>query len=204
MSWQNPIPWCTEIGPFFYALILSPTVHFALELISGGTEETWHLRKQSAWELVKLQRPHWFTKPNLMMMWTKNKWFLSLLGSGWECEIRLYFWLPQVLAMPTSGCFVYCIEVVSVTCLGYSFSSQYQLWQFSVWHLMSSINCLCFISFAGMNRGKLACRHTGNIFPDRKINFTEAFISICGECKEQVGCKRPQNLRSTCSFKFSF
>lgn len=31
-----------------------------------------------------------------------------------------------------------------------------------------------FISFAGMNRGKLACRHTGNIFPGRKM---EAFIT---------------------------
>lgn len=39
---------------------------------------------------------------------------------------------------------------------------------------MSSVNCLCFISFAGMGRGKPPCRHTGNIFPDRKMEvFTK-------------------------------
>lgn len=130
--------------------------------------------KQSAWELEKLQSPHWFTKPNLVMMWTKDKWFSTVLGSGWEPGISSCFWLPQVLAKPTWGWFVYCVEVVSVTWLGYSFSSQYQPWQFSVWHLMSSVNCLCFISFAGMNRGKWACRSTGNIFPDREM---EAFIT---------------------------
>lgn len=37
---------------------------------------------------------------------------------------------------------------------------------------MSSVNSLYFISFPGMSRGKPACRHTGNIFPDRKM---EAF-----------------------------
>lgn len=125
-------------------------------------------------KLVKLQRPHWFTKPDLVMMWTKDKWFSVVLGSGWEPVISSWFWLPQVLTKPSSGCFVYCVEVVSVMWLGYSFSSQYQLWQFPVWYLTSSVNCLCFISFAGMNRGKSACRHTGNIFPDRNM---EAFIT---------------------------
>lgn len=29
-------------GAILYALILSPSVHFAFALISGGTEGTWH------------------------------------------------------------------------------------------------------------------------------------------------------------------
>lgn len=152
-----------------------PHCPFALELdFRGNWRNLTLFRKQSVWELVKLQRPHWFTKPDLVRIWTKDKWFSVVLGSGRKPGISSCFWLPQVPAKPTSCCFLYHIEVVSVTWLGYSFSSQYQLWQFSARHFMSSVNCLCFISFFGMNRGKLARRHTGNIFPGRKM---EAFIT---------------------------
>lgn len=142
MSWENLSTMIHRNQAIFYALILSPTIHFVLALISRGAEGTWRFAGSSRHGRVKLQTPLWFTKPELVMMWKKKK-----RNGSWLClgvvgnlkPVRISRCL-QVLAEPASGSFVDHIEVVFVSWPGDSFSSKYLLLQFSVL-LTSDVIC---------------------------------------------------------------
>lgn len=131
MSWENLSTMIHRNQAIFYALILSPTIHFVLALISRGAEGTWRFAGSSRHGRVKLQTPLWFTKPELVMMWKKRE---MVLDCAWE-------WLG------TWNQFAF---LVACKCL----QSQLQvlLWTILRWYLCHDLGILflasiCFSSF---------------------------------------------------------
>lgn len=128
MCWENLSTMIHRNQAIFYALILSPTIHFVLALISRGAEGTWRFAGSSrhgrGWSFK-----HHSGLPSQSWWWCEKK-----RNGSWLClgvvgnlkPVRISGCL-QVLAEPASGSFVDHIEVVFVPWPGDSFSSKYLL-----------------------------------------------------------------------------
>lgn len=161
--------------------------------------------KQLAWKLMKLQRPCWFTKPDLVTMWTKDKWFLlrnarenlgSVHVSGFQRCLQNQ--LQDVLCTILRWCLLPDLSILFLA------STSFDNFLFDIWcHLL--IVCVSSHLLEWIEENY----HVGVLviffqIERWKHSLHRNIHQYCDECKEQVSNKWPQDLRSTCSFKFIF